>query len=106
MSEEDEEDSITLFAKYLRQLKEAQWQNSIDGLPEGKTLPHHNMLLLWKLDEGFTDTFFNVPKRATPPRTTTTSLAKADTSSASKRNTRSATKADSAAANLRNKFDT
>jgi hypothetical protein len=67
---DDEWDLV--FARTLKQLKNAQWHNSIDDLPVGKTLPHENLLLLWKLDQGFTDTFFAQPKRKSPQRNATT----------------------------------
>ena len=108
MVDEDGEDSISLFslfAKNLKQLKEAQWQNSIDGLPDGKTLQRDNLILLWKLDENFTKTFFNVAERATPQRTPTTSTTKPDTSSTSKHSTRSGSKPETVTANLSNEFE-
>ncbi len=58
---------ITEFAISLKHLKQDEWHNSIDELPEGKTLPQENMLLLWKLDKGFTDAFCT-HQRTTPKR--------------------------------------
>ena len=57
MTNDDKDDLIAQFAGALRKLKEVQWVNSIDDLPEGKTLPGEHTLLLWKLDESFTNTF-------------------------------------------------
>ena len=46
MVNDDDDDLDLMFAQTLKQLKEAQWHNSIDDIPEGKTLPRENMLLL------------------------------------------------------------
>ena len=62
-----EQDLITEFAISLKHLKQDEWHNSIDDLPEGKILPQENMLLLWKLDNRFTDAFYTHP-RTTPKR--------------------------------------
>ena len=61
---------IAEFAKELKTLKEEQWHNSIDDLPERRTLPGKSLLLLWNLDEGFTQTFYSQRKsqRASPRR--------------------------------------
>ena len=48
MANDGKRDLITMFDNFLKQLKGAQWHQSIDELPEGKTLLHENMLLLWK----------------------------------------------------------
>jgi hypothetical protein len=50
-----------MFAKYLKKLKKDQWHNSFDDLPEENNLPPDNILLLWKLDDGFTQTFYANP---------------------------------------------
>ena len=55
--------------------------SSIDDLPEGKTLPRENMLILWKLDQGFTESFFTQPKCKSPQRKTTTPRGKQGTTS-------------------------
>ena len=105
-ADEDEEDLISLLAKYLKKLKEAQWQNSIDELPEGNSVPHNNMLLLWKLDQEFTDKFCIVPECSPPLQAETTPPSQANTTSPRRRSARSASKTESAAANLTKDFDT
>ena len=52
-------DWIEKFAKKLKTLKDQNWHNSIDGLPVGKSIANKNMLLLWKLDDGFANIFYS-----------------------------------------------
>ena len=81
MTNDGKDNLITQFAKALRKLKEVQWHNSIDELPEGKTLPGEHMLLLWKLDESFTDTFCTpvTPQQRTNVGTRSRSTSKSTT---------------------------
>jgi hypothetical protein len=104
----DDDDNLDLmFAQTLKQLKEAQWHNSNDDLPEGKTLPRENMLLLWKLDQGFTESFFTQPKCKSPQRKTTTPRGKQGTTSGSRVSPRkrSASEGTPPVTNLRKDFD-
>ncbi len=96
---------ITMFAKFLKQLKDDQWHNSIDELPEGKNLPHENMLLLWKLDHGFTEAFYTLPQRRMTPRRTTSPRGKASTILRSRSSSGLASKSKSPVANLSKDFD-
>ena len=107
MVNDDDDDLDLMFAQTLKQLKEAQWHNSIDDLPEGKTLPRENMLLLWKLDQGFTESFFTQPKCKSPQRKTTTPRGKQGTTSGSRVSPRkrSASEGTPPVTNLRKDFD-
>ena len=63
------DDWITKFAHELKSLCAANWLNSINDLPEGKTIENENWLLLWHVNDGFTEAFYsglNTPhKRST-----------------------------------------
>ena len=105
MANDGKHDLIKMFAKFLKQLKDDQWQNSIDELQEGKTLPHENMLLLWKLDQGFTEAFYTLPQQTTTPRRTTSPRGKASTTSGSRASSGLASKAKSPVVNFSKDFD-
>ncbi len=55
---------IVSFAQYLKKLKNDQWHNSFDNLPERTKPPTMfipTMFLIWKVKEYFTQTFYTEP---------------------------------------------
>ena len=59
---------VAKISHYIKEIKRDAWHNSFVDLPhEGKTLPD-NVLLLWKIDDGFSATFYNEPSPTSPAK--------------------------------------
>lgn len=55
---------ITTFAQYIKDIKRDGWHNSFKDLPNDNVEPPKNVLLLWKLDNGFAAKFYTTTKRS------------------------------------------
>ena len=59
---------VAKIAQYIKDIKWDRWHNSFVDLPDARKTPPNNILLLWRLDEGFSEKFYNTTSPAKSTR--------------------------------------